>query len=81
MCMFCINHVFYSVSFCTIFIQVMLDTLVEFLASAELGYHLSPSGGAAWKKLFDMLVVVVEQEQKKIAKDQAQCSFSSCSIN
>ena len=56
----------------------MVDTLLEFLAAA-LGSHLTPAGGAAWKKLLDTFVVVVGQEQEKIRKDQKQCS--SCTIN
>ena len=56
----------------------MVDTLLEFLATA-LGSHLSPAGGDAWKKLFDTFVVVVGEEQEKIAKEQKKCA--SCAIN
>ena len=57
--------------------QLVLDTLLEFLAGA-LGDHLTPEGGAAWKKLFDTFVIVVGQEQEKLLKGQNQCS--SCTI-
>ena len=52
---------------------MVVDTLLEFLGVA-LGNHLTPDGGAAWKKLFDTFVVVVGQEQEKIRQDQKQCS-------
>ena len=58
--------------------QLVVDTLLEFLVVA-LGSHLTPAGGAAWKKLLDTFIVVVGQEQEKIKKDQGQCS--SCIIN
>ena len=58
--------------------KLVVDTLLEFLAAA-LGNHLTPAGGAAWKKLLDTFVVVVGQEQAKIRKDQKACS--SCTIN
>ena len=56
----------------------MVDTLLEFLAAA-LGNHLTPAGGAAWKKLLDTFIVVVGQELEKTRKDQKQCS--ACIIN
>ena len=60
------------------FSKLVVDTLLEFLAAA-LGSHLTPAGGAAWKKLLDTFVAVVGQEQEKIRKDQKQCS--SCTIS